>query len=108
MKPIELGAGVNVTGTQYVSSIQATKTELVTAFGEPETDWDKSYFFWRLRFADGSVATVYDWSRYKGKGDPEPSDRETIAWHIGAHSGLTASFVHQAFRAALGLKAGNA
>lgn len=103
------GPDVDTSGCFFISTIQATYEEMVKAFGQPETDWEKSHYKWRIEFADGTTATVYDWTRFKEQGQPwDGAPGMPYAWHIGGKSSLTASLVHQAFREAHGLLAKHA
>jgi|APGre2960657373_1045057.scaffolds.fasta_scaffold98262_2 hypothetical protein len=50
-----------VNGTSLKGHIVTTYAELVEKFGEPNSGSDKTTVEWRLDFADGTVATIYDW-----------------------------------------------
>jgi hypothetical protein len=51
-----------VNGTSLQGHIVTTYFELVEKFGEPDfIGGDKITAEWALEFADGTVATIYDW-----------------------------------------------
>jgi hypothetical protein len=66
--------GGNASGTFRQGSIPSTLTvaDLEAVFGKSEGPGDKSEFEWTIRFADGLVATVYD---YHG-----------CRWHVGGRA----------------------
>jgi len=72
----------NVHGTSLRGYVTTTKRILEEAFGEPVFygEGDKVTVEWIIRFADGSVATIYDWKRYE-EGTPELD--EVFEWNIG-------------------------
>jgi hypothetical protein len=75
------------------------------AFGAPDmVDLDKSSTYWSVQFANGTVATIYD---YFGNGAKpvQPAHDEVISWHIGGRNRDADMLVHEAFRAANDLKA---
>lgn len=95
-------ADLNMDNTSWtLSTIQATKEQLVKTFGEPMEQGDKVQFLWIIKFADDTLATVYDWKM------PELADTDLINWNIGAvmsdANGRAVSAVHDAFREAHGL-----
>ena len=86
--------------TMLQGSIQATRTQLIKAFGEPLQGLSSRMLNdWKIQFDDGTVATIYDW-----KTDPLPDD-EVYAWRIGGKTHRAVVLVHQAFRKAHGLVA---
>jgi hypothetical protein len=101
-------ADVDTDGTSWTfSTIQATRAELVKAFGEPmHLGGSRVQYEWAIQFEDGTVATVYDWKK------PEFEEDTPMTWNIGTHahvqSGHAVSLVHDAFRTAHGLCARSA
>lgn len=77
-------ADINMTSLQ--GYIEADYDELVACFGEPTSEGDgyKVDAEWELKFADGTVATIYNWKNghnYLGEDGLPP---ECITnWHIG-------------------------
>lgn len=76
-------------GTHLQGYVGADRRTLEQVFGEPhefvqdDGMWDgKVTTEWIIQFADGAVATVYDWKRY---GQGSPALDEFITWHIGGH-----------------------
>lgn len=73
--------------------------DLVRVFGEPtynETSGDgKVDIEWNLEFADGTVATIYNWKDFDGG----QSAREAISyeWHIGGHDKQSLYYVWDAW-----------
>lgn len=68
-------------GTSLVGYLPDPTTfdELVSLFGEPLGQGDKTLAEWVVRFPNGVVATIYDWKNYGQK-------REDITfWHVGGH-----------------------
>lgn len=67
---------------------------LYEVFGEPsEGDQYKTTAEWRLRFEDGTVATIYDWKESSLYDSAAPSPEELlhddyagIDWHVGGKS----------------------
>ncbi len=69
----------NIDMTCLQGYIKTTYEKLVESFGEPDYNNDgdgKVTCEWRLKFADGTVASIYD---YKEKSTP----LEEYNWHIG-------------------------
>lgn len=68
--------------------VDATEDQLVDVFGEPENWGDdpdsdgKVTKIWTLLFADGTVATIYDYCGF--------------CWSIGGYDRLAAQYVHEA------------
>ena len=84
--------------TMLQGSIQATRAQLIRAFGEPLQGLSSRVLNdWKIQFDDGTVATIYDW-----KTDPFPDD-EPYNWRIGGKTHRAVELVHQAFRKAHGL-----
>ena len=96
---------VDINGTSLQGYIQATRAQLVRVFGPPldySSDEEKVTTEWHLRFADGTVCTIYDWKRYSA-GAPLPN--ELVAWHVGSTCFAGVGLVHAEFRKAHGLLA---
>jgi hypothetical protein len=78
---------VDAMGTHLVGYINLTYKQLVKYFGRPNFDDisgdDKVKIEWEIMFADGTVATIYDWKNYDMSND-EVKERETN-WHIGGN-----------------------
>lgn len=84
--------------TMLQGSIQATRTQLIKAFGEPLQGLSSRVTNdWKIQFDDGTVAAIYDW-----KTDPFPDD-ELYSWRIRGKTHRAVELVHQAFRKAHGL-----
>ena len=82
-------ADANMTSLQ--GYMPARYEELVAVFGEPEGGGDKTTVEWCLKFADGTVATIYDWKEYE-------TPMGLYSWHIGGKNNLAVARVQQAFR----------
>lgn len=68
----------NMTG--FLGEVNTTYARLVEVFGEPLSGSGdgKVNSEWVIKFADGNVATIYDWK--------EPSTpTDDYNWHIGGH-----------------------
>lgn len=77
-------------GTCLQGQVNTTYEKLVSRFGEPTCAGDeyKVQAEWCLRFADGTVATIYDWKEgdaYCGEGEGKKPEAVTD-WHIGGHN----------------------
>jgi len=87
----KMGGEVNMTSLQ--GYIRTSYADLVGCFGAPTCDGDgyKVDAEWIITFADGVVATIYNWKdgpNYCGEdGTPVEFIRE---WHIGGHRGSDA------------------
>ncbi len=64
--------------------VYTTYADLVGCFGEPQGAFDdyKQTCCWDIKFADGVVATIYDWKTGMSTPPQEPYN-----WHIGGFSG---------------------
>lgn len=92
---------INMNFTSLQGHIQGTLAEMQKAFGTPcPMNGERSNFHWTIEFADGTVATIYDWNLRAA-----PQLDEIVSWNIGGHSEQARTTVHQAFRAAHHLKA---
>lgn len=78
-----------INGTHLQGYITADYDELTAVFGEPTSDGDgyKVDAEWDLVFADGTVATIYNWKNGHNYLGEEGLPPECITrWHIGGHS----------------------
>ena len=68
--------------TSFRGYVRATMRELHTAFGEPTFFYpgDKVTVEWRVRFENGTFATIYDYKRYD---DGVPDMDEVYEYHVG-------------------------
>ena len=66
--------------------------DLVAAFGEPLGPGDKTLAEWVIRFADGTVATVYDYKNYGMRRE------DVTSWHIGGHDKRAADLINDLIR----------
>ena len=88
-------------GTHLVGYLSIPFSRIVEIFGEPgESDGDKVAFEWRIAFADGTVASIYDYKASSLYGDdcPTPEQMRTNEfsdWHIGGKSGRAAQLVRE-------------
>ena len=79
----------NVDGTSLQGYIEANYWDLVDTFGEPEQgDQYKTQAEWCLKFADGTLATIYDW-----KQSCKPQD--VTKWNIGGFSILAEDYINK-------------
>jgi hypothetical protein len=87
----KMGGDVNMTSLQ--GYIQTSYADLVGCFGEPTCDGDgyKVDAEWIVTFADGVVATIYNYKTGRNYCGEEGQDVEDITqWHIGGHPGTDA------------------
>ncbi len=89
----------NVSGTCLQGYVDVSYARLVEVFGPPGravSDGYKIDAVWVLEFADGTVATIYNYKdgpNYMGDdGTPVTSIRD---WHIGGHEKRTVELVTQ-------------
>ena len=75
----------NVGGTYLQGYIRANYKQLLKAFGEPHgNDGYKTDFEWSFRFADGTVANIYNWKNGPNYCGSEGFAPENIhEWHVG-------------------------
>ena len=81
----------NVGGTFLQGYIKASYDQLVKTFGEPhDPDGDnyKTDVEWAFEFADGTIATLYNWKNGKNYlGEAEGLELNDIyEWHVGGFS----------------------
>ena len=70
---------VDVVGTCLQGYIHTSFDRLVDTFGQPTVSDScdgKTRVEWRLRFSDGTIATIYDWKESVGL-------ESVNQWHIG-------------------------
>jgi len=88
----KLGGNANMTSLQ--GYIRTSYADLVACFGpsDPNSIDDyKSDAGWTITFADGVVATIYNWKDGHNYCGDEGLDVEDITeWHIGGHLGTDA------------------
>jgi hypothetical protein len=78
-------------GTSLQGYVQAHYHQLVAVFGEPEGGGDKTTVEWVLQFADGTVATIYDWKESE-------TPMGLYRWHIGGRDSTAVSRVTSTFK----------
>jgi hypothetical protein len=83
-------SNIKVSGSCLQGHITATYDELVKAFGEPEEGCDKVKAEWNIKFADGTIATIYDWKNYHLETAESVTD-----WHVGGFTGLSVVLVDE-------------
>ena len=80
----------NVGGTFLQGYIKATYDQLLKTFGEPHDpngDNYKTDVEWAFEFADGTVATLYNWKNGKNYLGAEGLELNDIyEWHVGGFS----------------------
>ena len=80
----------NVGGTFLQGYIKASYDQLVKTFGEPhDPDGDnyKTDVEWAFEFADGTIATLYNWKNGKNYLGAEGLELNDIyEWHVGGFS----------------------
>jgi hypothetical protein len=85
------GGNVNMSSLQ--GYIETSYNDLVGCFGLHDDDYDdyKSDANWTITFADGVVATIYNWKNGKNYCGEEGLALEDITlWHIGGYRGTDA------------------
>jgi len=80
----------NVGGTFLQGYIKATYEQLLKTFGEPHDpngDNYKTDVEWAFEFADGTIATLYNWKNGKNYLGAEGLELNDIyEWHVGGFS----------------------
>lgn len=89
-------------GTSLQGELQIPFSRVVAVFGEPQdSDGYKCAFEWRIAFADGTVATIYDYKSSSLYHDENPTpeqmrEREFSDWHIGGRTKRAVELVREA------------
>lgn len=87
---------IGVTGTCLRGYVQADINKLYAAFGKPmDGDGYKTDVEWVIEFADGLVATIYNWKNgpaYLGEG---ASLKYVDEWNIGGDAEVVVSRIKQ-------------
>ena len=88
---------VSVNGTCLQGVIGADYSILCELFGEPtEGDNYKTDAEWLVEFADGTVATIYNWKNGKNYCGEDGLDVDDICeWHVGGNSSRAVLLVEQ-------------
>jgi hypothetical protein len=94
--PMGFTSDADVNWTSYKGSIETTFTDLCRVFGPPDegpnaVDQDKVSCVWRLKFEDGTIASIYDW---KTRATPFG----LYDWHIGGHDIKAVDRIREAMR----------
>lgn len=76
---------INVNGSHLQGYVDAKYSELVSLFGKPhDSDGYKVDAEWNVQFADGTVATIYNYKNGRNYCGSSGSPKEAITnWHIG-------------------------
>ena len=79
---------ININGTSRQGYIDCTYNQLTRLFGEPDpgqlnngykVDWE-----WMLTFADGTIATIYNWKNGPNYcGEDGLTETQIHKWHVG-------------------------
>lgn len=84
-----------INGTSHQDTIIATEAELTAVFGEPNRErTNRTTTDWRLRFEDGTIATIYDYFHANSRGDCQE-------WSIGGSGRASAERVRDTLREAV-------
>lgn len=92
----------NAVGTSLQGELQIPFSRVVEVFGEPqESDGYKVAFEWRIAFADGTVATIYDYKASSLYNDEYPTpeqmrEQNFSDWHIGGRTTRAVELVREA------------
>ena len=94
----------NVGGTFLRGYIKASYEQLLKSFGEPHDpngDNYKTDVEWAFEFADGTIATLYNWKNGKNYlGEAEGLELNDIyEWHVGGFSEKAVSKLLEKLRA---------
>lgn len=84
----ETAAAHKINGTSLKGYIEADYKELVAVFGDHGNgDGYKVDAEWMIEFADGTVATIYNWKNGNNYCGEDGLPVECIThWHIGGHT----------------------
>ena len=85
------GTWTEANGTSLQGYITATYDQLVARFGQPDGGGDKTTVEWVLAFADGTIATIYDWKEYE-------TPMGLYRWHIGGVNKTAVTRVTQSLK----------
>jgi hypothetical protein len=85
-----------VNGTCLKGYVKTTFNKLVATFGEPclnegASEYEKVTIEWKLRFSDGTIATIYDWKCFGW----QPLGDRMYEWHIGGHDSKAVELVKE-------------
>ena len=87
----DFGQELNFSSLQgYINTSYA---DLVACFGAPEAGFDdyKCDCEWNIKFADGVVASIYNWKNGKNYcGAAGLAVEDITDWHVGGHRGTGA------------------
>lgn len=83
-----IGKNVDVSNTSLIGYVEIKYEDLVKAFGKPTSQRpsgdDKVRIEWDIKFADDTIATIYD---YKNYGKSIKWVKENCKeWHIGGNN----------------------
>ena len=89
-KGVNMEATENIYGTSLQGYIKASYEQLLKAFGPPNPrlcDNYKTDVEWAFEFADGTVATLYNWKNGKNyNGDEGLELNDIYEWNVGGRS----------------------
>ena len=93
-----------IAGTCLQGYITATREQLATVFGAPNSGDDYKFFFhWNIEITENdgtkTVATIYDW-----KYDRIVSLDEIVEWNIGGYNHEATRLIEDALCSKLGLR----
>lgn len=84
---------ININGTFGVGQIECTYQTLISVFGPPLKDGFDDYKCdaeWHIQFADGSVASIYNWKNgYNYLGSDGTPTEDITRWNIGGRDDHT-------------------
>ena len=81
---------IDINGTSLCGQVTSTYRNLVAVFGKHITgDEYKTRAEWTIRFADGLIATIYDWKQY------DVALEDVTTWNVGGFDGEAALRVHE-------------
>tara|TARA_R110000787_G_scaffold272547_1_gene380018 strand:- start:10 stop:306 length:297 start_codon:yes stop_codon:yes gene_type:complete len=93
----------NVDGTSLQGYIKASYEQLLRAFGPPNPDLCDNYKIdveWAFEFADGTVATLYNWKNGKNYcGDEGLELNDIYEWNVGGKNEKAVSRLLEKLRA---------
>jgi major membrane immunogen (membrane-anchored lipoprotein) len=93
VRAIGFRRGGNIDMSSLQGYIETSYADLVGCFGLHDDDYDdyKSDANWTITFADGVVATIYNWKNGKNYCGEEGLELADIThWHIGGYRGTGA------------------